>query len=189
MHSPVCTKVELHLDDRILDRNHRILITWGKWWRLARAILRLAVRRSHFASLGAFLKLVKARREPETSQGCEKVNKESMTDQQNHPTAGRRRRHKSPAVTSHMHDLPLPSKHDYIGADSDGPSCSEEEKNTKRMRSAPTTPRSERGTHPNDYDQVTGVTSAGSCDSLRFGREAIRRQKMLQMKVFVTQRI
>ena len=60
MHSPVRTAAELHLDDRIL---HRILITWGKWWRLARAILRLAVRRSHFASLGAFLKLVKARRE------------------------------------------------------------------------------------------------------------------------------
>ena len=60
MHSPVRTKAELHLDDRILDR---ILITWGKVWRLASAILRLAVRRSHFASLGAFLNLVKARRE------------------------------------------------------------------------------------------------------------------------------
>ena len=64
----------------------------------------------------------------ETSRDSEKVNKESMTDQQNHPTAGRRRRHKSPAVTSHMHDLPLPSMRDYVGADSDGPSWSGEEK-------------------------------------------------------------
>ena len=38
------------------------------------------------------------------------------------------------------------------------------------MRSAPTTPRSERGTHPND-DQVMGVTSVGSRDSVRFGEE------------------
>ena len=62
MHSPVCAKSELHLDDRILDR---ILITWSKWWKLARAVLRLAVRRRHFAELGAYLKLVKARREAE----------------------------------------------------------------------------------------------------------------------------
>ena len=144
MHNPVCTKAELHLNDRIIDR---ILITWGKWWRLARAFLRLAVRRSHFASLGGRQRPLRI-----------------MTDQQNHPTAGRRRRHESPAVVSHVHDLPLPSRRDYVGADSDGPSCSEEEKETKRMRSASTTPRSERGTHPNDYDQVMGA-------SVKFGEE------------------
>ena len=60
---------------------------------------------------------------------------------------------------------------DYIGADSDGPSRSEEEKDTKWMRLAPTTPRSERGAHPNDYDQVMGVTSMGSRDSVRFREE------------------
>ena len=69
-----------------------------------------------------------------------------MTDQQNHPTSGgrRRRRHKSAAAVPHMHDLPLPSLLDRMGADEDGPSCSEEEKETKRLRSASTTPRSER---------------------------------------------
>ena len=50
-----------------------------------------------------------------------------MTEQQNHPTSGRRRRHKSPAVTLHVHDLPLPNLLDHMGAE-DGPSCSEEEK-------------------------------------------------------------
>ena len=56
----------------------------------------------------------------------------------------------------------VPSMRDYVGANSDGPSCSEEDKETKRMRSASTTPRSER-------DQVMGVTSVASRDSVRFG--------------------
>ena len=68
-----------------------------------------------------------------------------MTDQQNHPTAGRRRRHKCPAVVPHMHDLPWPSMRNYVKADSNSPSRSEEEKEKKRMRSASTTPRSEGG--------------------------------------------
>ena len=31
--------------------------------------------------------------------------------------------------------------------------------------------RSARGTQPNDYDRVMGVTSAGSQESVRFGEE------------------
>ena len=108
-----------------------------------------------------------------------------MTEQSNHPTAGRRRRHRSPAVVPHMHDLPLPLLLDHMGADGDGPSCSEEEKEVKRLRSASTTPRSERGTHPNDYDQVKGVTSVGSRESVKFGRKTVRRRKICQVKLFV----
>ena len=94
-----------------------------------------------------------------------------MTDHLNHPTAGRRRRHKSPAAVSHMHDLPLPSLLDHMGADKDGMSCSAAKQETKRLRSASTIPRSERGPHPNDYDHVMGVTSVGSRESVRFGEE------------------
>ena len=66
-----------------------------------------------------------------------------------------------------------------MGADDDGPSCSEEEKEVNRLRSASTTPRSQRGTHPNDYDQVMGVISEGSRESVRFGEQVIRRLKTL----------
>ena len=51
---------ELHIDDRVLDR---ILVAWGRWWRLARALLELALRRRLFADLGNYLKIVKARRD------------------------------------------------------------------------------------------------------------------------------
>ena len=92
-----------------------------------------------------------------------------MTEQQDHPTAGRRRRHKRPAATSQMHDLPVPLLRDHLAAEDDGPS--EEEKDAKRLRSASTTPRSARGAHPNDCDRVMGVSSAGSQESVRFGEE------------------
>ena len=63
-----------------------------------------------------------------------------------HPTAGRRRRHKSPAVGS----LAPSSLPDHLRDDEDGPTRSDEEKGAKRMRSASTTPRSLRGTDPDD---------------------------------------
>ena len=94
-----------------------------------------------------------------------------MTNESNHPTSGRRRRHKSPAAVPQVHDLPLPLLLNQMGADEDGPSCSEDEKDAKRLRSASTTPRSQRGTHPNDYDQVMRVTSVDSQESVRFGEE------------------
>ena len=93
-----------------------------------------------------------------------------MTEQSNHPTSGRRRRHKSPAAVPPMHDLPLPILLDHMGAE-DGPSCSEEEKDAKRQRSASTTPRSTMGTLPYEYDKVMGVASVGSQESVRFGEE------------------
>ena len=69
-----------------------------------------------------------------------------------------------------MHDFPLPRLLDHMGAE-DGPSCSEEEKDAKRQRSAFTTPRSTMGAHPNDYDRAMGVTSVRSQESVRFGEE------------------
>ena len=56
-----------------------------------------------------------------------------------------------------------------MGAE-DGPSCSEEEKDAKRQRSASTTPRSTMGTLPYEYDRVMGVASVGSHESVRFGK-------------------
>ena len=75
-------------------------------------------------------------------------------------------------MSSHMHDLPLSSLLNHMGADGDSPSCSEEEKEVKRLRSASTTPRSQGGTQPNDYDQIMGANSVGSRESVRFGEES-----------------
>ena len=96
-----------------------------------------------------------------------------MSDDRRHPTAGRRRRHKSPAIGHDTHDLASPSLEDHLRADADGPSCSNDEKGAKRMRSASTTPRSVRGTDPDEYDRVMGATSAGSRETVRFGEEDV----------------
>ena len=93
-----------------------------------------------------------------------------MTDQRDQLTAGRRRRHKSPPIASHMHDLAFPTLLDHMGAENE-PSCSKEAKDAKRLRCAATTPRSAMGTQPNDYDRVMGVTSLGSQEPVRFGEE------------------
>ena len=70
-----------------------------------------------------------------------------------HPTAGRRRKHKSPPILY----LDPPSLLDHLREDDDGATCSGEEKEVKRVRSAPTIPRSVRGADPDDNDRVTGV--------------------------------
>ena len=60
---------------------------------------------------------------------------------------------------------------DHLRTDVDGPSCSDDEKGAKRLRSTSTTPRSVRGTDPDDYDRTMGVTSVGSRETVRFGAE------------------
>ena len=72
-----------------------------------------------------------------------------------------------------MHDLALPSLPDHLRADADGPSCNDDKKGAKRMRSASTTPRSVRGTDPDEYDRVVRVTSAVSCETVSFGEEDV----------------
>ena len=47
-----------------------------------------------------------------------------MSDMREHPTAGRRRRHKSPAINN----LAPPTLPDHLRDDEDGPTCSDEEK-------------------------------------------------------------
>ena len=41
------------------------------------------------------------------------------------------------------------------------------------MRSASTTPRSVRGTDPEDYDRVMGVSSVGPHETVRFGEGSV----------------
>ena len=100
-------------------------------------------------------------------------NIEDMTDERPHPTAGRERRHKSPAVHSAMHNLHLPSLPDHLRTDVDGPSCSDEEEGAKRLRSTSTTPRSARGTEPDEHDRIMGVNSVGCRETIRFGEENV----------------
>ena len=82
-----------------------------------------------------------------------------------HPTAGRRRRHKSPPIIiTIMHAavaLPVPRLDDHIDTEI-GPSDEEGEKEAKRQRSEPTTPISTASRLPYEYDQVMGITQAAS---------------------------
>ena len=83
-----------------------------------------------------------------------------MTDQdKNHPTQGRRRRHKSPASLPSDPRMALPRLVDYLDT-ADGPSDEEEEKNAKHQRSEPTTPRSTSSRPPHEYDEVMGITQS-----------------------------
>ena len=56
-----------------------------------------------------------------------------------HPTQGRRRRHKSPSNASAAPLLPVPRLADHLDTN-DGPSDEEGEKEAKRQKSEPTTP-------------------------------------------------
>ena len=94
-----------------------------------------------------------------------------MTDQPSeHPTAGRRRRHKSPAFIPPMHGPALPRLFDHMGAE-DGPSSTEEGKEAKRQRSA--LPHLDP---PLVHCHMTTIglwegASVGSHESVRFGEE------------------
>ena len=96
-----------------------------------------------------------------------------MTDQnQSHPTQGRRRRHKSPANLPTAQHLLLPRLLDHILdhiSAADGPSDDEEEeKDAKRQRSAPTTPRSTSSIFPRECDEVVGITQVELRSAERF---------------------
>ena len=91
-----------------------------------------------------------------------------MTDQnKSHPTHGRRRRHKSPASLPSDQRMALPRLVDYLDT-ADGPSDEEEEKDAKRQRSEPTTPRSTSSRPPHEYGEVMGVTQVEPRDAERF---------------------
>ena len=90
-----------------------------------------------------------------------------MTDQSTeHPTAGRRRRHKSPPVLHDTAALPVPRLADHLDTEnvlSDG-----DGEEAKRQRSEPTTPISISSRLPHEYDEVMGITQVDSREAERF---------------------
>ena len=84
-----------------------------------------------------------------------------------HPTAGRRRRHKSPPVLHAQTALPVPRLDDHLDAEN-GPSDEEGEKEAKRQRSEPTTPISTSSRLPYEYDQMMGITQVSSGETEGF---------------------
>ena len=84
-----------------------------------------------------------------------------------HPTAGRRRRHKSPPSLHAPVALPVPRLDDHLDTEN-GPSDEEGEKEAKRQRSEPTTPISTASRLPYEYDQVMEITQVGSGEAEGF---------------------
>ena len=76
-----------------------------------------------------------------------------------HPTAGRRRRHKSPPALHAPFAIPAPQLDDQPDTEN-GPSDEDGEKEAKRQRSEPTTSTSSR--LPYEYDLLMGITQVGS---------------------------
>ena len=91
-----------------------------------------------------------------------------MTEQDvNHPTQGRRRRHKNPANVSSAPSMPVPRLADHLDT-FDGPSDEEGEKDAKRQRSEPATPISTSSRPPHEYDEVMGITQVEPREAERF---------------------
>ena len=84
-----------------------------------------------------------------------------------HPTAGRRRRHKSPPVLRAQLAIPVPRLEDQIDTEN-GPSDEDGEKDAKRQRSEPTTPISTSSRLPFEYDRLMGITQVGSGEAEGF---------------------
>ena len=84
-----------------------------------------------------------------------------------HPTAGRKRRHKDPPVLHDTVALPVPRLADHLDTEN-GPSDEEGEKEAKRQRSEPTTPISTSSRLPYEYDQVMGITQVDSGETEGF---------------------
>ena len=82
----------------------------------------------------------------------------AMTDQNmEHPTSGRRRRHKSPPSAQYLSALPVPRLADHLDTEL-GPSDEEGGKENKRQRSEPATPVSSSSRLPHEYEEVMGIT-------------------------------
>ena len=84
-----------------------------------------------------------------------------------HPTAGRRRRHKSPPILHAHIAIPVPRLEDHLDTEH-GPSDEDGEKEAKRQRSEPTTPISTSSRLPYEYDRVMGITQVGSGETEGF---------------------
>ena len=92
-----------------------------------------------------------------------------MTDQNDeHPTLGRRRRHKSPSAIQSAPLLQLtPRLAKHLDTDL-GRLDEEGGKGAERQKSEPTTPISTSSRYPHEYDEVMGVTPVHSREAERF---------------------
>ena len=80
-----------------------------------------------------------------------------------HPTAGRRRREKGPPS-----GIALPRLERASDTESEHSDDSAGEKEAKRQRSEPTTPRSTSSRLPYEYDALMGITKVGTKEAERF---------------------
>ena len=101
-------------------------MTWKNWWRLGIAFVRLAFKRKSWALLGAQLRCIKDSLETLEIIVSKRTSLD-VSDRSEHPTAGRRRKHKIPAVAH----LAPPVLRDHLRGDDDGPICSDKEKEVK----------------------------------------------------------
>ena len=83
-----------------------------------------------------------------------------MASGSEHPTGGRRRKHKSPPATSADLLEPLRLSEHLM----DSPSGDEKESEAKRPRSTWTTPKSGRAKNPDEYDHLMGISSVDLFD-------------------------
>ena len=91
-----------------------------------------------------------------------------MTDQNmEHPTVGRRRRHKSPPSLQCTSALPVPRLADHLDTEN-GSSDEEGGKEARRQKSEPTTPISTSSRLPHEYDEVMGITQVDPREAERF---------------------
>ena len=88
-----------------------------------------------------------------------------------HPTAGRRRKQKSPPVLHDSDSLPLPRLE--LGSDAEKDlSDGDGEKGAKRQKSEPTTPVSTSSRQPHEYDAIMGITRVGTKEADRFEEDS-----------------
>ena len=113
---------------------------------------------------------------------------DTMASGSGHPTAGRRSKYKSPATRATeeaIARLQPPTLPEYLrGDDGDGPSGSEEENEAKRLHSPSTTPRSARGTDPDDYDRIMGTPSVQPPEMARFGDGNVARESLTRLRPY-----
>ena len=92
-----------------------------------------------------------------------------MTEQNvEHPTSGRRRRHKSPLSLQSTCALPVPGLADHLETEI-CPSDEEGGKEAKRQKSEPATRISTCSRHPNQYYEAMGITQVDPREFERFG--------------------
>ena len=171
------------------------VFTWTRWWHLSAKALTLVLKKKVFAAVGPYLRREKDRIDNRiavlrtdwsargrelnrldkikrscclSSQlGCSSRYHRKTEKNMEHPTLGRRRRHKNPSVLQSAPPLPVPRLADHLDTDV-VPSDEEGGKEAKRQKSEPTTPRSTCNRRPNEYDEIMGITQVDSREAERY---------------------